>query len=292
MLVEREQVGGGILRIIFNRPEKLNAFNLEMYTLLAEHLDYAEDADDVKVVILSGRGRSFCSGQDLSEVGFMYGFGEDGQDRPSVRRRLAIDRRWARNLMRLQDCSKVTISQVQGHCIGAGFLFMLMSDLVVATRDATMGHPGLRLVGPGLDYNMALWMSVLGPRLAKEMLFTGRTITGERAESVRLVNAAVDESELEAETMRLARDVALLPADGIVMGKETARITSELMGVRSGFTIGPVSHTLNTHVKFDPDEFNFFRERRKKGAREAFHERDERYASSDDDRAAQSQPQR
>lgn len=279
-LIESERVEEGILRWTFNRPEKLNAMNLAMYDRLRELIDEAEDDDSVKAVILRGAGRSFCAGQDLTEVGFMYGFGtESKQRRPSQRRRLAIDRRWANDFLRFHDFSKVSILQVQGHCLGSGFDLLLLGDLVVAAPDAKLGHPGLRMVGPGLNYELTAWYEQLGSKLAKEMLFTGRILSGEEGLEKGIVNRLAGEQELESAALELARDVALMPADGVVLGKEAVRMTAEFLGVRSGLLFGAGSHSFNTNVRFDPGEFNFFRERREKGAREAFHERDERYSS-------------
>jgi enoyl-CoA hydratase len=282
--IEQEQLTKSIRRFTFNRPEKLNAFTRDMYGELADLIIEAEHDDDVKVVIIRGAGTSFCSGQDLGEVGFMYGFGTDKNERrPSMRRRLAVDREWSDRLRRLGDFSKVSILQIHGHCLGAGMEFLMLADLVIASPDANIGHPGIRLVGPGLDYGIANWFSILGIRKAKEMLLTGATLTGKEAFDYNLVNRLAPEEELDAAALAFAEEIALMPADGVVMGKEAMRMTMELLGIRSGLLFGAISHTLNTTARFEPDEFNFFRERREKGARDAFHERDARYAKSDED---------
>jgi enoyl-CoA hydratase/carnithine racemase len=277
-LIETERLDEAIVRWTFNRAEKLNAMNLEMYGELRELVDEAEQDDAVKVVILRGAGRSFCAGQDLAEVGFMYGFGKEAKERrPSQRRRLAIDRRWANDFLRFHDFSKVSILQVHGHCLGSGFDLLLLGDLVVAAPDAQLGHPGLRMVGPGLNYELTAWYEQLGSKLAKEMLFTGRILSGEEGLEKGLVNRLAPEQELDSAALELAQEIALMPADGIVMGKEATRMTAEFLGVRSGLLFGATSHSFNTNVRFDPGEFNFFRERREKGPRDAFHERDDRY---------------
>src|ERR1700680_4912063 len=148
MLVDRPETN--ICRITFNRPEKLNAFNFQMYDEFSTALTNAEDDDDVKVIIVRGAGTSFGSGQDLSEVGYVYGFGDSADARrPSMRRRLNVDRRWAAHYQQYLDCSKVTIAQVHGHCMGTHFELLTTSDLVIAAEDANIGHTGLRLVGPG-----------------------------------------------------------------------------------------------------------------------------------------------
>jgi enoyl-CoA hydratase len=279
--IDTEVISKSVRRWTLNRPEKLNAVTRAMYGELADLVNEAEQDEDVKVVILRGAGSSFCSGQDLSEVGFMYGWGTSNDERrPSMRRRLAVDREWSDRLRRLADFSKVSILQVHGHCLGAGTEFLMLGDLAISTPDANIGHPGTRLVGPGLDFGLANWFSLLGIRRAKEMLFTGRTLTGQEAFDLDLVNRLASADEIDDAAVAFAEEVALMPADGVVMGKEAMRMTMEFMGIRSGLLFGATSHTFNTNVRFDPDEFNFFRERRGKGAKQAFHERDERYEQS------------
>jgi enoyl-CoA hydratase/carnithine racemase len=277
-LIRTEKLGKSIVRATFDRPEKLNAFTIEMYEEFSDIIEDVEQDDDVKVLILRGAGSSFCSGQDLTEVGVMYGFG-DSKDtpRPSQRRRLAIDRKWAGHYQQFTDCSKLTISQIHGHCLGTGFEFMMQSDFAIASHDANLGHPGLRLVGPGLNFNTAYWLWYFGPRLAKELMFTGRTLTGKEAVELGIINESHSEEELDERAKELAEQLCLMPADGIVMGKEALRMSAELLGVRGGFVFGAMSHTFNTNAKFDPGEFNFFKERREVGAKQAFHERDRRY---------------
>jgi enoyl-CoA hydratase len=281
MLSERLDEGS-IFRITFNRPEKLNAFNFQMYEELIGLIDEAEEDDDVKVIILRGAGTSFGAGQDLSQVGLIYGFDQAGeQRRPSIRRRLAVDRKWAGHYSRYWECSKITLAQVHGHCLGTQFALMITSDFAIAAEDANIGHPGLRLVGPGLEFNIAAWMWSVGMRLAKDMMFTGRTLTGQEAADLQVVNRAVPLEDLDDEVLKFARTLTLMPADGVVMAKEALRVVFDIMGVRTAGTFGAMSHTLNTNARFEPGEFNFFRERRNQGAKSAFHDRDARYAAVD-----------
>jgi enoyl-CoA hydratase len=276
----QERLDKSITRITFNRPEKLNALNFQMYQELDDLVSAAEDDDEIKVIILRGAGAAYGSGQDLEQVGFVYGMGTTKDaPRPSIRRRLAVDRRWSDHFRRFWECSKLTVSQIHGHCLGAHFDFAMMSNFCVAAEDANLGHPGLRLVGPGLNFNIAAWYWDIPHRLADEMMFLGRTLSGTEAARYGVVNRAVPEAQLEAEVLSLADQLSLMPADGIVLAKQAIMVVREGMGIRAGFTYGAVSHTMNTMAKFGPDEFNFFRQRREHGAKAAFHERDARYRS-------------
>lgn len=272
---------GHVATITFNRPEKLNAFTLAMYRELADAVDEVERDDAIKVMILRGEGSSFSTGQDLGEVGFMYGFEEpkpgERPRRPSQRRRLTVDSEWARNLSRVAYCTKVTIAEVQGYCLGSGFDILLACDLTVIADDAVLGHPGRRLVGPGLGFNTVTWMWKLGPSLAKYLAITGRTISGADAHRHGLTWNCVPASETEAEARGLAETVARMPGDGLVMGKASLNLAADIAGVGLGYRYGFIMHTLGTNIRFDEDEFNFFRERRDHGTAAAFHERDRRF---------------
>ena len=78
--------------------------------------------------------------------------------------------------------------------------------------------------------------------------------------------------------MKLAKAMTLLPRDGFAIGKATRHLIYDRLGLLSDFIPAYISHTLFTNLRWEPDEYNFFKERREKGAREAFHKRDERYS--------------
>lgn len=274
-----------IARVTINRPHKLNALTQMTYKEIGIAMEDAEDDDDIKVIILRGAGRSFSTGQDLSEVGFIYGFDSQGKARrPSQRRRMAVDKRWMENIAKVFYCNKATIAQVQGHCFGAGLDLYMSCDLSVVAEDAEFGHPGQRLVGPAFDFNMPLYLWKLGPTLARKILFTGESISGRDAERWNIATKVVPPAKLEEETERLARKVALMPADGIVMGKAGLRVAADIMGMGQGFSYGPIAHTWGTNIRFEKDEHNFFHARAEKGARNAFHERDDRFEKIESDK--------
>ncbi|MCX5999712.1 MAG: enoyl-CoA hydratase/isomerase family protein, partial [Chloroflexi bacterium] len=110
------------------------------------------------------------------------------------------------------------------------------------------------------------------------MLLTGKIITGKEAAEIGLVNKAVPLANLDEETMKLAKAITLLPRDGIAIGKATRHLIYDRMGMISDFIPGYISHTMFTNLRWEPDEYNFFKERRDKGsAKEAFKQRDARY---------------
>jgi enoyl-CoA hydratase len=118
----------------------------------------------------------------------------------------------------------------------------------------------------------------VGMKRALELLLTGKVITGKEAAAIGLVNKAVPADKLDEETMKYAKAMTLLPRDGIAIGKATRHLIYDRIGLISDFIPAYISHTLFTNVRWEDDEYNFFKERRDKGsAKEAFHKRDERY---------------
>src|ERR1700712_3177890 len=119
VLLEKD---GSIARLIFNRPEKSNAMSFDDATLLVSLLHEAEDDDDIKVIILKGRGKSFCAGHDFDDVVKSYRLNEKDENgkykRMSQRGRLQIDRKLAEEYMAFQYAMKPIVAQVQGACVG------------------------------------------------------------------------------------------------------------------------------------------------------------------------------
>ncbi|MDY6836053.1 MAG: enoyl-CoA hydratase/isomerase family protein [Chloroflexota bacterium] len=276
---------GNIVRITLNYPEKLNVWDFpgqggltdQFYSVLRD----AEDDDDIKVIVIKAAGRGFSAGHDLNTVGFVYGIGTGKPDerRASERIRLKVDRAWMDNQQRLFLCPKITIAQVHGYCVGEGFYTMQLCDLAVASEDAQLGHTEQRLgfSGSGIPSIPVLIMTV-GMKRAMDLLITGRLISGTEAEKMGLVNKAVPMDKLDEEVDRLATAGALLPRDGIAIGKATRHMIYDSLGLTSGFAQGYYSHSFFTNLRWENDEYNFFQQRRDKGTKEGFHGRDERFA--------------
>lgn len=270
-----------IATITFNRPEKLNAINLEMWDRMNKLLQDAEVDDDVKVIIIKGNGRAFSSGHDVAELGFMHGYGtgQAGERKPSQRQRIFVDgnhfwgkRGWCQTLL---TCKKSTIAAVQGYCYGGGLQVALECDVCIAAEDALFTHPGWRYIGPTTD--VWLLLQTVGIKKAKEMMLTGTPVDAPEALRVGLVNKVVPLDKLEAETLKMAETMSMLPADGIVLGKVQFEAALEAMGLGSGYTAGYILHTLQTSIRYEPGEFNLFKERRNKGVKGAIVTRESHY---------------
>jgi len=180
--------------------------------------------------------------------------------------------------MRLLYCPKVTIAAVHGYCIGEGLAIALACDIFLASEDAQIGCAEQRLgfAGCGIGYIPILMLSV-GLKRARELLLTGRLISGKEAERIGLVAKVVPPEKLDEEAEKIAKAITLLPRDGIAIGKAMTQLVYDSLGLTTGHLLGYLGHTLFTNLRFEPGEYSFIRERREKGTKVAFHERDARY---------------
>jgi enoyl-CoA hydratase len=281
---------GEIARITLNRPEKLNVFGMgtdrkpwegSRYWNEFYHgaLDEAAADDEVKVVIIKGAGRAFCAGFDISRVYHIYeDFDEEpGKRRPSQRSRLLVDQRWAEDNQKLLLFPKVTIAQVHGHCIGQGATIAEMCDITIVADDAHISHAEQRLGFAGSGENLIALFQMVGYKRARAMMLLGEAIDGREAERIGWATKSVPADRLEEEVNKVAKQVALLPRDGIAIGKASNHLILDILGITKGWLHCYLTHTLFTNLRFEPGEYSFIKERKYTGARDAFHKRDERY---------------
>lgn len=270
--------------ITMNRPEKKNAMTTPMWEQLMEGYDRAEADDDVRVIVLQGAGSDFCTGHDLAEVGKEYGettTDEKGRvRRPSQRARLLHDQHYLGRFERIFRSLKPTLSLVRGYCLGAGLYLAEASDLVVAADTAKMGHPEQKLGLSGAAYFAAWEMMAMGPRKARELLLMAEVWDARTAQANGLINKVVSEGALLDAGEEWAERIVRLPRDGIVLGKAATHLAMESLGISSQFSYGHILHTLATNVRYEPDEFNFMKQRRDKGVTAMNKDRESFYDTS------------
>ncbi len=271
-----------VARITLNKPEQLNTGIKD----LSKAMQKAVADDDVKVIIFKGAGRALAAGAPLNEVGFVYGMkqpksGEKVHDRPSERVRLNFDRSaFFYHAQEMLLCPKITIVQAHGYLLGVNMDFFLMCDFLVAAEDCKLGEIEVRLGIPNLTIT-PLMILRCGLTNALDLCLTGRMIDGKEAERIGLVNRAVPADKLEEEVNRYAEGFSRFPKDGIAMGKASKHLVMDIMGITRGLTPAYVMHSFQTNIKFEDDEFNFFKERRNQGVREAIHSRNKYYENLD-----------
>ncbi len=278
VILEKE---GPVARLVLNRPDKHNALSFAGLDQLVEALHEAEDDDAIKVIILKGRGPSFCAGHDYDDAVQAYGLvreqSEGKPKRPSQRVRLQRDRKLATNYMAFQYSIKPVIAQVQGHCIGAGIYLVELVDLAIAADSAKFSHAEQRLGLAGNTWLLNAQILMYGPKKARELLLLAEEFDGRTAAQLGLVNRSVPEDELEATVESWAQRIAKHPKDALVMGKAVHQMALDSLGYSQQFWRGYLGHSLSTNIKFDPEDFNFLRERSRRGTRDTFREREEHF---------------
>jgi enoyl-CoA hydratase len=187
-------------RITLNRPDKLNALSAGLVDELETALRRAVADDQVKLIVLTGAGRAFSAGYDLSE---------EVADQPTTAAQWhAVLARDVEVTMQLWRCPKPTIAAVRGWCIAGGCELAMACDIIIAADDARFGEPEIRYgSGP-----VALLMPFLiGQKKTNELLLTGEVIDAEEAHRIGLVNRVVASEELDAAVEAMAAKIAPTP---------------------------------------------------------------------------------
>ncbi len=270
---EKDEKQPQIVYITLNRPEKANAISIgrgEMTQEIKDAMDMVNEDNELKVVIFRGAGDNFSAGYDLEQVYRVYG--GTPTFRPYQRSRLIIDDTQILGFIRaILACTKITLAQVHGWCIEAGMWIPEACDIAIAANNAKFAHRGQRLAFGGVPLTP---LELLGGHAKKvrELLITGRTISGIEAETIGIITKAVPPEDLESEVYNLAKAICVMPRDAVVIGKLATRHTYDQVGVLN-LDSSIVYHTLGTNIRYGEDEKDlmFLRGREKTGsAREAF----------------------
>jgi 2-(1,2-epoxy-1,2-dihydrophenyl)acetyl-CoA isomerase len=189
----------GVGRITLDRPEALNALNLQLKTELATCIAAIHDDADVRAVLLTGNGRAFCAGGDITQM--------DPQRTPQAARRRML-KLLREVLIPLARLEKPVIAAVNGHAHGAGFSLALACDMVYAADSAVFSLAFARL-GLVPDTGALYFLPrQIGLNRAKELVFTARRIGAEEAHDLGLVNHVVPDDELLDSAGAMARELA------------------------------------------------------------------------------------
>ena len=288
--------GDGILNLTLNDPKTLNALSWkDEDALIWELFDAVKEGgenDDVKVIVIKGEGDAFCSGHNLNEVGVVYGYGTkkgDEKVKPAQRVKLSFDRKvWWDGWPTIFYSKKPTIAQVHGYCLGAGCYLSIFCDMTVASEDAVFGFPEHRLGGAITFWQHMIFL--VGYKQASELIFTGNRIPAKEALRIGLVNRVVPKEKLADVAEKLAKEVTLVPKDALAIAKSFQHLSYDSMGITQAFSQGYFGHSFMTNQKYDKGEFIFFKERRDKGAKKAFHKRDKRFDKLEDEVIKSSDP--
>ena len=232
------EVEDRIATITLNRPEVANAQNTALLDELDAAWTRAAEDEEAKVIVLRAEGRHFSAGHDL-------------KDRWPAPNEITLEwiyraenRRYLEYTLRWRNVPKPSVAAVQGRCIAGGLMLCWPCDLIVAAEDALFSDPVVQMGIGGVEYHGHTWE--LGPRKAKEILFTGRPLTAEEAEKVGMVNQVVPREELDTATRELAERIAEMPAFGLRQAKRAVNQTLDVQGfyaaIQSVFDIHQTGH--------------------------------------------------
>lgn len=202
----------GIATITMNRPEKMNAFRPLTLEEMIEAIEDARNDDNIRVVVLTGAGRGFCSGGDLAEETFPHPEKEISGDvgyHGIVRRVYSA----------LRDLDKPTIAAINGAAVAEGFTFALLCDFRIASEGAKIGDAGMRFAMPGDLGNLYLLPRIVGMEKAMEITFLGKMLDAAEAQRLGVIGRVVPYLELPKAVMELARELAKMPPIGIRLAK-------------------------------------------------------------------------
>jgi enoyl-CoA hydratase/carnithine racemase len=214
------EVADGVARLAFERPERLNALTFEVYADLRDLLGELPERDDVRVLVITGRGRAFCSGGDVHAIiGTLLEL--DGKAR------LEFTRMTGAVVQRMRECPVPIVAAVNGLAAGAGAVIALAADLRLVARSASFAFLFTKVGLAGADMGSAyLLPRLVGFGRATELLLLGDTVDAETALQYGLATRVVDDDRLEDEVATLAAQLASGP--GLAYTSTKSLLTREL----------------------------------------------------------------
>ena len=204
----------GVIKI--NKPQTLNALSSEILGELSSAIEKVEDNADLRVVVISGEGKAFVAGADISEM----------KDMTTVE---AYDYALlgAKLFQRIENLDKVTIAAVNGYALGGGCELAMSCDIRIASDKAKFGQPEVGL-GITLGFSgIRRMMELIGETKAKELIFSGKMIDASEAERVGLVNRVVAPESLMEECEKIASEIASKSFNAVITSKKIMNALKE-----------------------------------------------------------------
>ncbi len=279
------QVTGRVARITFNRPEQGNAITRDTPVDLAHAVERADLDPRVHVILLSGRGKGFCGGYDLTAFAEDLSSSESDSSGtvldPAVQmanhdpRRTwdpmvdyAMMSRFNRGFASLLHADKPTVVKVHGFCVAGGTDIALYADQIVIAADAKIGYPPTRVWGVPAA---GMWAHRLGDQRAKRMLLTGDSLSGTEAAEWGLAIEAPAPEDLDERTEILVQRIAAMPLNQLVMVKLALNSALISQGIANSTMVSTVFDGISRHTT---EGYAFQQRAAEVGFRQAVRERD------------------
>jgi enoyl-CoA hydratase/carnithine racemase len=217
-----------VVRLILNRPKQLNALNDDIRRVIATTLNELMERPDIRLLVLSGEGPSFCSGADLKTTSYPKVEG----DWSTRRNRTAT---WQRVLEQLDRIPQVTIASMQGHVIGGGALLATACDFRVVAEDVVFRIPELALGIPNVWNGTPLLAREVGLPTARDWVMTTRKVRADELKQTGWAQRVAVEHSLDVTTETLINELLNIPPASLAM---TRSLTSALGRSASGMAMG------------------------------------------------------
>ena len=257
--IQYEVDSEGLATITLNRPERMNALSWPMMEEVKAALKAAEKDPIARVIILRGAGHCFSVGYDFEETPpdvVRPGAGPaDGSHEPrgvpEYGRGVWNSRAHVQGHIEYErviwELWKPVIAQVHGYALAGASTVALACDLTLMADDARIGYPPTRWLAPG--DNVAIYAFVAGLKKSKELLF-GKIFSGKEAADIGMINYSYPVESLEQETRALARRIASIPPELLMLNKSLVNRVWELIGIKTAMEIGgefdSLAHLANT----------------------------------------------
>lgn len=251
--------------LTLNRPDKMNALSDEILYDILHAMDALERDKSVRAVILTGAGRAFCAGFDLSPREQPFTTVEDWREHAALGNDVCF-KIWRSRLP--------VVAAVNGYCLGGGCDLSMVCDMTIAAETAEFGEPEIQFQS---SPPFAIMPWVIGMKRAKELLLTGTRITAAEAERIGLINRVVPADQLMDEARKLAVQLAKVPPPAMVLNKRAINHTYEISGFLSAIEYGAEIFALIQMSESD-EQKEFFKIAGEKGLKAAFKWRDQKFA--------------
>ena len=203
-------LNNGVFKITLNRPEVYNSFNQAMAFSLQKELDYCAQNDEIRTIIITGSGKAFCAGQDLSEA-----------TDPNVPELESIVRdHYNPIILKIRSLEKPVIAAVNGVAAGAGANIALACDLTIAQENASFIQ-AFSKIGLIPDSGGTYFLPrIIGVQKALALMFTGDKISAKEAEELNMIYKCISEEEFEDFILKIAEKMALMPTRAFGLTKK------------------------------------------------------------------------
>jgi enoyl-CoA hydratase len=264
--VRLDRVRDDVALVTLNRPQVLNAETLELVHELQAVLDGIAADSSWRVVVLTGAGRGFCAGHDLSEMpqaSTDAAVAQAGRKRSAVQAGMRVQKAFADLTLRVHSLPQPVIAAVNGPAAGGGLALALAADTRVCSTSARFNAAFVRIGLSGCDVGVSyLLPRIVGPTLAFEMMLTGRLVDAEEALRSGLVLAVVPDGQVVAAALDVAEQISANSPFGVRMTKEVMRANLDAPSLAAAIELENRTQILCTRTADQREAIAAFLEKR------------------------------